>query len=458
MVPVKSADTIVAKATASGRGGIGIVRVSGKLCSSIASTILKKIPKPRVAEHLSFWDQNQNPIDKGIALFFKGPHSFTGEDVLELQGHGGPFVLEQILQETVRLGARLAEPGEFSLRSFLNNKMDLFQAEAIAELINASSEQAAKSAARSLQGDFSREVNKWIEALIQLRMFIEASIDFPEEDIDFLGEAKVSEKLETLMTAINKAYDAASQGALLAEGIRIAIAGKPNAGKSSFLNRLTGLDSAIVTDIPGTTRDVLKEHIAIDGIPIQLIDTAGLRNTVDVIESEGIKRACREIKEADHVFWIIDGFENEAPFSASADLFSKWISPASETKYTVIVNKIDLQKQKARIEEHEHYSCVYLSAKTGEGFDLLKDHLKKAVGFSLNGNEGVFLARTRHLEALKEAQRHLETGFNQLQKNKAAELLAEELRMAQVALEEITGRFSSDDLLGKIFSEFCIGK
>jgi tRNA modification GTPase len=467
MVPVKSAadsvDTIVAQATANGRGGVGIIRVSGKLSGTIAEKILRKIPKPRMAEHLAFWDQNQNLIDKGIALFFKGPNSFTGEDVLELQGHGGPFVLKQILQETVRLGARLANPGEFSLRAFLNNKMDLLQAEAVAELINASSEQAAKSAARSLQGDFSQYVNKWIEALIRLRMFIEASIDFPEEEIDFLNDAKIDLQLKDLLNDLHRVNQVANQGALLAEGLRIAIAGKPNAGKSSFLNRLSGLDSAIVTDIPGTTRDLLKENIAIDGLPIQLIDTAGLRQTQDEIESEGIKRACREIHDADHVLWIMDGTEaNDSKAERFCpdpeQLFSEWgLTLCSKKKYTLVVNKVDLLNQKARVEERPNYHCLYLSAKTGEGMDLLREHLKKIAGFSLNGSENIFIARARHLDALKQAEDHLKIALVELEKNHA-ELLAEELRLAQLALEEITGRFSSDDLLGKIFSEFCIGK
>lgn len=463
MVSVKSLDTsddldtIAAQATASGRGGVGIIRVSGKLVRKIAESILKKVPNPRVAEHLSFWGENKNFLDKGIALFFKGPHSFTGEDILELQGHGGPVVLNQLLQETLRLGARLANPGEFSLRAFLNNKMDLFQAEAIVELINATSEQAAKSAARSMQGDFSKEVQTWIESLIRLRMLIEASLDFPEEEIDFLNEAKIQGELKVLMAALERVNHSANQGALLAEGIRITIAGKPNAGKSSFLNRLSGLDSAIVTDIPGTTRDVLKEHISIDGLPIQFVDTAGLRQGADVIENEGIRRACHEIKEADHVLWVIDGSIKEE--MNPDQLFSEWFPVSSEkTKHSVVVNKIDLLNESARIEEYPDYHRIYLSAKTGEGFDLLREHLKKVAGFSLNANEGVFIARTRHLEALQQARVHLEEGLIQLQENRAQELLAEELRGAQLALEAITGRFSSDDLLGKIFSEFCIGK
>lgn len=461
MVSVKSLDTIVAQATASGRGGIGIVRVSGALSSGIAQKILKKIPKPRMAEHLSFWDQNQNLIDKGIALFFEGPNSFTGEDVLELQGHGGPFVLNQLLEEALQHGARLAKPGEFSLRAFLNNKIDLYQAEAIAELINAASEQAAKSAARSLKGDFSKAVNDWISALIQLRMFIEAAIDFPDEEIDFLAESQVSLKLSNLVSDLHKVSETANQGALLLEGIRVAIAGKPNAGKSSFLNQLSGLDSAIVTDIPGTTRDVLKENIAIDGLPIQLIDTAGLRKAFDVVESEGIKRACREIQEADHLLWIVDGAEKGAETEEKhpRQLFSEWVSvDVQKATCTVVINKIDLLKQEARIEDHSDHYRLYLSAKTGEGMNLLREHLKKVAGFSLNGNEGVFIARARHLKALNEAKTHLERGLSELKKSKAAELLAEELRLAQLSLEEITGRFSSDDLLGKIFSEFCIGK
>lgn len=463
MVPVKTGDTIVAKATASGRGGVGIVRVSGALSEKIAEQILKKIPSPRVAEHLSFWGEDQTLIDKGIALFFKGPHSFTGEDVLELQGHGSPFALNQLLKTAIQCGARLAGPGEFSLRAFLNNKIDLFQAEAISELINASSEQAAKSAARSLQGDFSKVVNEWIESLIRLRMFIEASIDFPDEEIELLSEGRVKIELKNLLNDLQRVNQSANQGALLCEGIRIAIAGKPNAGKSSLLNRLSGLESAIVTDTPGTTRDVLKECIAIDGLPIHLIDTAGLRMATDSIEIEGIKRARQEIKKADHVLWILDGSLGEiSPLVdfGSEDEDEDSEKPNEKPQYTVIVNKIDQLKQTARIENNESHQKIYLSAKTGEGMELLREHIKKIAGFSLNGNEDVFIARTRHLEALRLAKQHIESGLLHLQNenNKTPELLAEDLRLAQLALEEITGRYSSDDLLGKIFSEFCIGK
>lgn len=477
MVPVKTGDTIVAKATASGRGGVGILRVSGALSERIAEHILKKIPSPRTAEHLSFWGQDQTLIDKGIALFFKGPNSFTGEDVLELQGHGSPFALNQLLKTAIQYGARLAGPGEFSLRAFLNNKIDLLQAEAISELINASSEQAAKSAARSLQGDFSKVVNEWIESLIRLRMFIEASIDFPDEEIELLSEGRVKAELKSLLSDLQRVNQSANQGALLSEGIRIAIAGKPNAGKSSLLNRLSGLESAIVTDTPGTTRDVLKEHISIDGLPIHLIDTAGLRLATDSIEIEGIKRARQEIQRADHVLWILDGaleeenlckdersnipdFDQEILEKISALIAFDSEQAKEKPQLTVVVNKIDQLQQPARVEQDENYHRVYLSAKTGEGIELLREHLKKIAGFSLNGSEDVFMARTRHLEALRLTRQHIETGVAHLQNenNKTPELLAEELRLAQLALEEITGRYSSDDLLGKIFSEFCIGK
>lgn len=455
-------ETIVAQATPVGRGSVGIVRISGPKVSEIAEKILGKLPKPREAAHLTFWGQRQEALDHGIALFFKGPNSFTGEDVLELQGHGGPLVVQRIIREVVDLGARLAQPGEFSLRAFLNDKMDLVQAEAVADLINAQSEQAARSAMKSLQGDFSRCIEAWVEALIKLRLYVEAAIDFPEEEIDFLSDSYIQTELARLIQEVIKVKEIARQGVLLQEGLRIAIAGKPNAGKSSLLNQLSGTESAIVTDIPGTTRDVLKEHISIDGLPLQLIDTAGLRASADSVEIEGIKRAQREIKQADHVLWMLD-----ASTSKEEDLellLLEWKALFQNTRhFTLIFNKIDLVskspsiKKILKVEQDLDCTLIYLSVKTGQGIELLKKHLKESVGMVENSNEGIFNARSRHLQALESGFEHLNQAQDKLA-FKAGELVAEELRQAQLCLEEITGKFTSDDLLGRIFSEFCIGK
>lgn len=461
MVFSNDADTIVAEATPTGRGGVGIVRISGPNVLDIAKQMLGKIPNPRTAENLVFWGPEQDKIDHGIALLFKGPHSFTGEDVLELQGHGGPIVMNRLVHAAKTFGARLANPGEFSLRAFLNNKIDLLQAEAIADLINATSEQAAKSAIRSLQGDFSKIVETWVELLIQLRMFVEAAIDFPEEEIDFLSDDRIKNQLTALINQVDKATETARFGARLSEGLNVVIAGKPNAGKSSLLNALSGYESAIVTEIPGTTRDVLKEQIIMEGLLLNIMDTAGLRNGVDVVEQEGVRRACREIKKADHILWVIDGATTSE--KSRDTLFcelSEWVEQGVEaTNFTVLYNKIDkLDAGVPRVEHNEKYTTIFLSVKTGEGVDLLRSHLKEVAGFSQMEGEGVFTARTRHLEALSLAKKHLLAGEAQLHQYKAGELLAEELRQAQLALETITGRFSTDDLLGRIFSEFCIGK
>jgi tRNA modification GTPase len=457
MVLNNDVDTIVAQATPAGRGGVSIIRISGPNVLGIAQQMLGKIPSPRHAENLSFFGPGKDKIDNGIALLFKGPHSFTGEDVLELQGHGGPVVVNQLLQAAKTFGARLANPGEFSLRAFLNNKIDLLQAEAIADLINATSEQAAKSAIRSLQGDFSRVVEAWIESLIKLRMYVEAAIDFPEEEIDFLSDGRIKTQLSALITQVDKALETARQGALLSEGLKVVIAGKPNAGKSSLLNALSGYESAIVTDIPGTTRDVLKEQILIDGLLVHIIDTAGLRIGTDIVEEEGVRRACREIKGADHILWMVDGTTTDE--IQPETLFSDWINDhPSNINVTILYNKIDQLKKVSSIKKQEGYSVIFLSVKTGEGVDLLRSHLKEVAGFSPQANEGVFAARSRHLDALNLAKKHLLEGELQLNCYKAGELLAEELRQTQLALEAITGRFSTDDLLGRIFSEFCIGK
>jgi len=446
-------DSIAALATASGRGGIGIIRVSGALALPIALAISEITPKPRQAHYLPFLDSHQRVIDEGILLYFPAPHSFTGEDVLELQAHGGPVLLDMLLRRCLELGARLARPGEFSERAFLNDKLDLAQAEAIADLIEAGSEQAARNALRSLQGEFSRRIHALCEQLTGLRIYIEAAIDFPEEEIDFLADGAVLAGLEGLQQSLNEVLREAGQGVLLREGMTLVIAGAPNAGKSSLLNALAGRDSAIVTDIPGTTRDLLREHIQIDGMPLHIIDTAGLRESADPIEQIGIERAISAINEADLVLLVSDASQKQAP------LWPPLLGEAPAPSRTCIIrNKADLTGQSPACSQEENGSTqITLSAKTGSGLDLLREHLKQRMGFSAS-SEGQFSARRRHLEALRQGALHLEQGHAQLTQNAAPELLAEELRAAQQALGEITGQISSDELLGRIFSSFCIGK
>lgn len=450
------ADTIVAEATPRGRGGVGVVRISGSKTTEIARKILGHLPAVRAAEHLSFLDKNGEAIDRGIALLFKSPNSFTGEDVLELQGHGGPVIMDLLVQAAVDAGARLAEPGEFSLRAYLNNKIDLCQAEAISDLINATSREAAKGALRSLQGEFSSAIQTLVEKIIKLRMFVEAAIDFPEEEIDFLKDDRIGFLLQECMAELDAIQQKALQGSLMSDGIRVVIIGRPNAGKSSLLNVLSGMDSAIVTDIPGTTRDVLREQITIDGLLVQLVDTAGLRLGADVVEAEGISRALKEIRLADHIVLVVDGETTQE--TDPEMLFPEWIENLPQNIYkTVLINKIDKINVLENLKEQKDYTAIYISVKTGAGLSLFKNHLKKSVGYE-NITGGNFMARRRHLDALAAAKQHLITGEKQLSEFKAGELLAEELRLAQLALDRITGKFSSDDLLGKIFSEFCIGK
>lgn len=444
----QNTDTIAAIATPPGRGGVGIIRVSGPLAKTIAKTVLGKIPQPRFADYLDFLDQNNEVIDSGLALYFVGPNSFTGEDVLELQGHGGPVVMDLLLQRVINLGARIAQPGEFSERAFLNDKVDLAQAEAIADLIEAGSEQAAKSAVKSLQGEFSRWIEESVEALTHLRMYVEAAIDFPEEEIDFLSDGHVTSSLKNILEEMDKIFASAQQGVLLRDGMRVVLIGQPNTGKSSLLNVLAGRDSAIVTNIAGTTRDVLREEINIDGMPLHVIDTAGLRESSDIVEQEGIKRTWIEIEQADRALLLVD---DKFGITEGDDKIRQKL-PKS-LKVTLIHNKIDLSNSPASIKEKE----IALSAKTGEGIDLLRDHLKKIMGYT-GLTEGVFLARRRHLDALIRAKEFVLNGQAQLQESKAGELLAEDLRQAQHALGEITGFVSSDELLGRIFSSFCIGK
>lgn len=450
-------ETIVAKATPPGRGGVGILRISGNQAQLVASVVLGKIPKPRHAEYLPFLNEDGSLLDQGIALFFPNPHSFTGEDVLELQGHGGPIILDLLLNRVLTIPhVRIARPGEFSERAFLNDKLDLAQAEAIADLIDASSEQAAKSAMSSLQGVFSKKVNNLVEMLTNLRIFVEAAIDFPEEEIDFLSDGKIEGQLQTVIAQLNDVRKEAKQGSLLREGMKVVIAGRPNAGKSSLLNALAGRDAAIVTDIAGTTRDVLREHIHIDGMPLHIIDTAGLREANDEVERIGIERAWSEIAQADRVLFMVDGTTtNEIDPEKLWPEFMQRLP--DNVPVTVIRNKADLTNEPLGYSEVNNYSLIRLSAMTGNGIDILRQHLKDTIGFSATA-EGGFLARTRHLHALENAAEHLNNGFTQLTIFHAGELLAEELRLAQESLSEITGAFTSDDLLGKIFGSFCIGK
>jgi tRNA modification GTPase len=451
-------DTIAAIATAQGRGGVGIVRISGPLAQTIGQRISQRTTlKPRYAHYGPFSDPNGQMIDEGLTLFFPGPHSFTGEDVVELQGHGGPVILDWLLRICIESGARLARAGEFSERAFLNDKLDLLQAEAIADLIEASSEQAARNALRSLRGVFSQRIDSLTEQLIELRIYVEAAIDFPEEEIDFLNDGHVLNRLEALREAISGVLREAGQGALLRDGMNVVIAGRPNAGKSSLLNLLAGHEAAIVTDIAGTTRDVLREHIHIDGMPLHIIDTAGLRDTSDQVERIGVKRALEAIEQADRVLLVVDSTAPE-----SSDPFALWPEfldqPPAPSKVTVIRNKADLSHEAVALTEHEDgHISLSLSAYTGSGKALLQEHLKQCMGYQQT-TESSFSARRRHLDALHQAQLSLENGYQQLLQTGAGELLAEDLRHAQQALGEITGSFSSDELLGRIFSSFCIGK
>lgn len=450
-------ETIVAQATAPGRGGIGILRVSGPQATTVAQAVLGKCPKPRMADYLPFKDADGTVLDQGIALYFKSPNSFTGEDVLELQGHGGQVVLDLLLKRILQIdGIRLARPGEFSEQAFLNDKLDLAQAEAIADLIDATSEQAARSALKSLQGEFSRKVNALVDAVIYLRTYVEAAIDFPDEEIDFLADGKIEANLRGIIAQLDDVRREAKQGSILREGMKVVIAGRPNAGKSSLLNALAGREAAIVTDIAGTTRDVLREHIHIDGMPLHIIDTAGLREATDEVERIGISRAWEEIEQADRIILMLDSSDPESQDleKVRAEFLAKL---PTTIPVTIVRNKIDLSGEKAGLSEEQGYQVIRLSAQTHEGVQLLRDHLKQAMGFQ-TGIEGGFLARRRHLDALEKAAEHLQIGLVQLTEFHAGELLAEELRLVQTHLSEITGQFTSDDLLGNIFSSFCIGK
>ena len=442
-------DTIAAIATASGAGGIGIVRVSGPAAAQIAAAILGACPTPRHAAYLDFKQANGELIDRGIAIYYPNPHSYTGEDVLELQAHGGTALMQILLARCIALGARQAEPGEFTRRAYLNDKIDLAQAEAVADVINAATTEAAKSAVRSLSGEFSNCINSLLLKLVDLRMFVEACLDFPEEEIDFITQGRVVEKLDVIIIELTSVFAKAKQGSLLREGINVVLVGQPNVGKSSLMNQLAGEEIAIVTPIAGTTRDTIKNAIQINGVPLHVIDTAGLRETDDEVEKFGIERTWRAAETANIALLLID-----AAHGITTTEKSILARLPQEIRKIWIHNKIDVANEPAFVQETEHATHIHLSAKTGEGIDLLKMHLLKLAGYQ-NNSEGVFMGRARHLEALAKVDAHLSNASLQMN---SAELVAEELRLAQDALSSITGEFTPDDLLGEIFSKFCIGK
>ena len=446
---IHKSDTICALATAYGQSGIGVIRVTGPLSKSISKKILHQDLQPRYAYYGSFFDNDNNLIDKGVAISFPGPNSYTGEDVVEFQGHGGVSVIRKLLETIISLDVRVAEPGEFTKRAFLNGKMDLVQAEAVQDLIQSSSEESALSAVRSLTGEFSEKINQILSELISLRVFVEATIDFSDEEIDFLESHEVSSKLHSLKVTLLNILESANQGAILRDGIHVAIAGKPNAGKSSLLNSLTKQPSAIVTDVAGTTRDVLKETIQIDGMPIHIIDTAGLHNSDNIIEQEGIRRAHTEINNADVVLLVYDASDKSVDLS---------ILPESvkDKPKIVIKNKIDLTGSKTGIQNIQNNPEISISAKNGDGINIVRKALADFAGLNSN-TEGVFLARKRHIIAINETLSFINSAISQLDGG-ASELVAEDLRQAGMHLGQITGEFSSDDLLGQIFSSFCIGK
>lgn len=440
-------DTIAAIATPPGFGGVGVVRVSGPRAADVARAILGRLPAPRHAAHHRFLGEQGETLDDGIALYFPGPRSYTGEDVLELQGHGGPVVMDLLLSRCLALGCRAARPGEFTERAFLNGRLDLAQAEAVADLIEAGSAQAARSARRALEGALSGQVEALLDALTALRVSVEAALDFPDEDVDILREAQVAERLADLARRLEELATGAAQGALLREGMRLVIAGRPNAGKSSLLNRLVRREAAIVTHIPGTTRDVLRETVSLDGLPLHVVDTAGLRESDDPVEQEGMRRAWAEIEAADAVLLVVDDTLGEGMEEAA-------IRARLPARLPVICvhNKIDL----SGAAPGERHGRLYLSAVTGTGVEGLREHLKARIGYA--GGEGLFLARRRHLDALSRTAEHVASAARALDTGLGPELVAEDLRLAQDTLGEITGRVSSDDLLGRIFATFCIGK
>ena len=446
-------DTIVAAATPPGRGGIGVVRVSGPKTPELAAVMLGELPPARQARFARFLDAQGEPIDAGLVLFFPAPHSYTGEHVLELHAHGGPLLSEALIERAVELGARRALPGEFTQRAFLNDKLDLAQAEAIADLIDAGSREALRAAMRSLQGEFSAMVRGLTEAIIDLRAYVEAAIDFPEEEIDFLADRELTERLDALRQHFAGVLESARHGRLLREGMTVVIAGRPNAGKSSLLNRLAGYEAAIVTSVPGTTRDVLREHIAIDGMPLHVLDTAGLREAGDIVEQEGVRRAHAEMQRADRVLFVVDAVEDPGAEAFHAE---RGRLPV-EVPVTLVFNKCDLAVGPPLADTLSGPQQLSVSALTGQGLSELRAHLKECMGYR-GAESGAVSARRRHLEALARARRHLEDAARQLAERRAGELMAEDLRAAQQALNEITGEFTSEDLLARIFAGFCIGK
>lgn len=450
-------DTIAAIATPAGRGGVGIVRVTGNNAYAIAQKITGCELKPRYAHFTRFGDRDHNKIDEGIALYFPSPGSYTGEDVVEFHGHGSPVVLDQLLKTVISSGARLAQPGEFTQRAFLNDKMDLSQAEAVADVIDATSVQAARSAMASLQGAFSKEVSRLTQQLTNLRIYIEAAIDFPDEEVDFLTEGQVAGRLADLFEQISVVESQATKGRALQEGLTLVLAGLPNAGKSSLLNLLADDDRAIVTETPGTTRDMVREQIHIDGMPLNIIDTAGLRESNDTIEQEGVKRAQKAITEAHRVLLVVD--DSQTPSHRLTDCLPKALDHDSlaDTPVTMVRNKIDLTGNEPALRQNEDTTVVTVSAKSGAGAQLLRHHLRDCAGLG-DSAEGAFTARRRHLNALEQAKRAIDRAQTQLTEFHAGELVAEELRSAQTALTEVTGDYTTEDLLGDIFSSFCIGK
>lgn len=447
-----SNDTIAAIATPPGRGGIGVVRVSGPRVALVAEQLMGRLPEPRRARFARFRDALGQVLDEGIALYFPAPHSFTGEAVLELQGHGSPVVLDRLLQRLLECGVRLAGPGEFSQRAFLNGKLDLAQAEAVADLIESGTAEAARLALRSLDGEFSRRIHGLVAAITRLRMYVEAAIDFPDEEIDFLADGKAAADLQAIQRDTAAVMESARIGRLLRDGMTLVIAGAPNAGKSSLLNALSGRESAIVTEVPGTTRDLLREQIQIDGMPLHIVDTAGLRASPDRVEQEGIRRAREQIERADLILWVYDAERDPRGETLRTADLPRGIPLA------LVRNKIDRLGAAAAMDPpaSEHPE-IPLSAKTGVGLAQLREHLKQQMGYH-GAQEGEFLARRRHLDALQRAAQSLEAAGRILQSDAAGDLMAEDLRQAQNALSEITGEFTSDDLLGQIFSSFCIGK
>lgn len=448
-------DIIAAIATPPGRGGVGIVRISGKDLTALARTLPGGLPEPRKAQLSQFLDTEGQIIDQGIALYFPAPYSYTGEDVLELQGHGGPAIMNLLLNQCLACGARLAEPGEFTLRAYLNNKIDLVQAESVSNLIEASTTEAARCAVRSLQGFFSRAINELVQSLTTLRMLIEATLDFPEEEIGGLYHTEIRARLNTISEQLARVMSSAVRGNLLQEGIKVVLIGEPNVGKSSLLNQLAEDDVAIVTEIPGTTRDSIQRTITIAGIPIHVTDTAGLRETTDIVEQKGIERTQAAVRNADMRIHLIDGSRHFADDTRTSALTAFSI----DKPHITVINKIDLLDAQPKMEISDHHVEIHLSAKTGAGIDMLREQILKTAGWDTNQTEeGLFMARQRHLESLHIAQQHINAAWIYSESESNWELLAEELRIAQEALSSITGRFTADDLLGKIFSEFCIGK